>query len=88
MCAALVNGAAAHALDFDDVNIAMGGHPSALALSASLAGGVKAIDTRIHPLRLTHVNRPFLHSELDAKFSVQYCLARGLHDALMSLASG
>jgi 2-methylcitrate dehydratase PrpD len=35
--AAIVNGAAAHALDFDDVNQAMPGHPSAAVLPALLA---------------------------------------------------
>jgi 2-methylcitrate dehydratase PrpD len=35
--AALCNGTAAHALDFDDTNFAMMGHPSAPALSAALA---------------------------------------------------
>jgi 2-methylcitrate dehydratase PrpD len=35
--AALVNGAAAHALDFDDVNLAMPGHPSVAVLPALLA---------------------------------------------------
>jgi 2-methylcitrate dehydratase PrpD len=35
--AALVNGAAAHALDFDDVNLAMPGHPSVAILPALLA---------------------------------------------------
>jgi 2-methylcitrate dehydratase PrpD len=34
--AALVNGAASHALDFDDVNMAMTGHPSVVLLSALL----------------------------------------------------
>jgi 2-methylcitrate dehydratase PrpD len=34
---ALVNGAAAHALDFDDVNLAMPGHPSVAILPALLA---------------------------------------------------
>lgn len=37
MSAALVNGAAAHALDFDDVNLAMPGHPSVAILPALLA---------------------------------------------------
>src|SRR6516164_8770866 len=32
--AALVNGAASHALDYDDVNLAMSGHPSVVLLSA------------------------------------------------------
>ncbi len=35
--AALVNGAAAHALDYDDVNMAMPGHPSVAILPALLA---------------------------------------------------
>jgi len=34
--AALVNGTASHALDFDDCNNTMGGHPSAPVLSALL----------------------------------------------------
>lgn len=37
--AALVNGATAHALDFDDVNLAISGHPSAVIFSALLALG-------------------------------------------------
>src|SRR5712691_1826168 len=37
--AALANGTAAHALDFDDTNFAMLGHPSAPVLSAGLAAG-------------------------------------------------
>jgi 2-methylcitrate dehydratase PrpD len=35
--AALVNGTAAHALDYDDVNIAITGHPTAVVLPAALA---------------------------------------------------
>jgi len=37
LSAALVNGAAAHALDFDDVNLAMPGHPSVAILPGLLA---------------------------------------------------
>ena len=37
--AALVNGAASHALDYDDVNLTMGGHPSVPILPAILALG-------------------------------------------------
>ena len=37
LAAALVNGAAGHALDFDDVNIAMPGHPSVAILPGLLA---------------------------------------------------
>lgn len=36
-CAALVNGVAINALDFDDVSIAMNGHPSAVILPAAMA---------------------------------------------------
>jgi len=39
---------------------------------------VKRIDTMSHPRRLKHTNRPDPQSALDAKFSVQYCLARAL----------
>src|SRR5215472_11430432 len=38
LSAALVNGAAAHALDYDDVNMAMPGHPSVAILPALLPG--------------------------------------------------
>ncbi|HYL60957.1 MAG TPA: MmgE/PrpD family protein, partial [Candidatus Acidoferrales bacterium] len=37
LTAALVNGAAAHALDFDDTHMAMGGHPSVPVIPAVLA---------------------------------------------------
>ena len=37
LSAALVNGAAAHALDYDDVNMAMPGHPSVAILPGLLA---------------------------------------------------
>ncbi|MEJ0017729.1 MAG: MmgE/PrpD family protein [Acetobacteraceae bacterium] len=37
LSAAMVNGAASHALDFDDVNLAMTGHPTVVLLSALLA---------------------------------------------------
>src|SRR5262245_40368258 len=41
--AALANGTAAHALDFDDTNFALLGHPSAPVLSAALAAGELAL---------------------------------------------
>src|SRR5215468_4026622 len=41
--AALANGTAAHALDFDDTNFAMLGHPSAPVLAAALATGELAL---------------------------------------------
>lgn len=37
--AALINGTASHALDYDDVNLAISGHPSAVILPALLAAG-------------------------------------------------
>ena len=39
-----------------------------------------------HPRRLAHTNRPTLRSALDAKFSVQYCLARALVDGQVVLS--
>jgi len=51
------------------------------------ASDIAKIDTRIHPLRLTHVNRPELRNSLDAKFSVQYCAARALLEGGLSFAS-
>ena len=41
--AALANGIAGHALDFDDTNFAMMGHPSVPVLSAALAAGELAL---------------------------------------------
>jgi 2-methylcitrate dehydratase PrpD len=38
-----------------------------------------------HPRRLNHTNRPDPRSNLDAKFSVQYCLARGLVSGHVSI---
>ena len=46
---------------------------------------VERIDSWTHPRRLAHTNRPNPQSELDAKFSVQYCLARGLVDRRVSI---
>ena len=43
-------------------------------------GDVARIDAWIHARRLVHTNRPDPRSALDAKFSLQYCLARMLAD--------
>lgn len=51
------------------------------------ARDVAAIEVYLHPLRLTHVDRPLLRTSLDAKFSVQYCLARALIDGRIVLDS-
>jgi len=39
---------------------------------------VTRIESQTHPRRLAHTNRPDPRGALDAKFSVQYCLARAL----------
>jgi 2-methylcitrate dehydratase PrpD len=39
---------------------------------------VERVESWTHPRRLAHTNRPDPKSALDAKFSVQYCLARAL----------
>ena len=42
------------------------------------ADRIERIDSWTHPRRLAHTNRPDPQSGLDAKFSVQYCLARAV----------
>ncbi len=42
------------------------------------AGAIARVDSWTHPSRLGHTDRPDPHSALDAKFSVQYCVARAL----------
>ncbi|HSQ04354.1 MAG TPA: MmgE/PrpD family protein [Burkholderiales bacterium] len=44
------------------------------------ADAVERIDSWTHRRRLEHTNRPDPQSQKDAKFSVQYCLARALID--------
>jgi 2-methylcitrate dehydratase PrpD len=46
---------------------------------------VERVEAWTHPRRLAHTNRPDPNSPLDAKFSVQYCLARGLLDGQVVL---
>jgi 2-methylcitrate dehydratase PrpD len=46
---------------------------------------VARVDSWTHPRRLMHTNRPEPNSELDAKFSVQYCLARALTHGRVAL---
>lgn len=61
-------------------------HPAVDAMLALRAehdivpGKVARIDSRTHPRRLAHTDRPDPQSGLDAKLSVQYCLARALLD--------
>ena len=47
---------------------------------------VARIDSWTHARRLEHTNRPDPQSSLDAKFSVQYCLARALVDRKITMA--
>lgn len=46
---------------------------------------VARIDSWTHPRRLEHTNRPDPQSSLDAKFSVQYTLARALQDRTVKI---
>lgn len=47
---------------------------------------VERVVSRTHQRRLRHTNRPHIRSALDAKFSVQYCLARALIDRQVVLS--
>jgi 2-methylcitrate dehydratase PrpD len=49
------------------------------------AADVERIDSWTHTRRLEHTNRPDPQSELDAKFSVQYCLARAVLDRKVAI---
>ncbi|MEK6592586.1 MAG: MmgE/PrpD family protein [Pseudomonadota bacterium] len=46
---------------------------------------VERIDSWTHARRLEHTNRPDPQSTMDAKFSVQYCLARALTDGKVAI---
>ena len=46
---------------------------------------VERIEAWTHTRRLEHTNRPNPQSELDAKFSVQYCLARAVTDRKVAI---
>lgn len=47
---------------------------------------IARVECWTHPRRLNHTNRPDPRSNLDAKFSVQYCVARGLVQRRVVLA--
>ena len=49
------------------------------------AADVERIESWTHPRRLEHTNRPDPQSALDAKFSVQYCLARAIIDRKVAI---
>ena len=47
---------------------------------------VERVESWTHPRRLAHTNRPDPRGALDAKFSVQYCLARALLHRQVAIA--
>src|SRR5205814_1903781 len=71
--AALVNGTAAHALDFDDVSNSLGGHPSAPILPAIFALG-EVLDRPEKPVG----GRDFITAYV-AGFETETRIARGVH---------
>ena len=50
-----------------------------------LPDDIERVDVWTHPRRLEHTNRPEPKSALDAKFSVQYCMARALVDRRVAI---
>ena len=67
-------------------------HPAVDAILALVrehdiaADDIERVDSWTHPRRLEHTNRPDPNSALDAKFSVQYCLARAAVNRKVVLA--
>jgi len=49
------------------------------------ADDIERVDVWTHTRRLEHTNRPEPKSDLDAKFSVQYCMTRALLDRRISM---
>jgi 2-methylcitrate dehydratase PrpD len=49
------------------------------------ADDIERVDVWTHTRRLEHTNRPEPKSNLDAKFSVQYCMARALLDRKIAI---
>jgi len=85
-------------LDLIDPGVAFKRHPCCASTHPALdalmrimseqglsADRVKSIRSWTHPRRLKHTNRPNPKSGLDAKFSVQYVLARAALDGAVSL---
>jgi 2-methylcitrate dehydratase PrpD len=48
-------------------------------------GDIERVDVWTHARRLEHTNRPDPKSDLDAKFSVQYCMTRALLDRRIAI---
>ena len=49
------------------------------------AGDIERVDVWTHARRLEHTNRPEPKSDLDAKFSVQYCMTRAILDRRIAI---
>jgi len=49
------------------------------------ADDIERVDVWTHSRRLEHTNRPDPKSDLDAKFSVQYCMARAILDRKIAI---
>jgi 2-methylcitrate dehydratase PrpD len=49
------------------------------------SGDIERVDVWTHARRLEHTNRPEPKSDLDAKFSVQYCMTRALLDRRIAI---
>ena len=46
---------------------------------------IAKVDIWVHESRLPHCNRPFPKTDLDAKFSIQYCAVRGILNGAVKL---
>ena len=66
--AALINGTASHALDYDDVSGVMGGHPSAMLVPSMIALG-ESLDSTGRDLALAYV----------VGYETECRIARGVH---------
>ena len=82
--AALLNGVAAHVLDYDNTAANMGGHVSAVMVPALLAAA-EAFNCSGEAVLVAHTDRAQPRTGLEAKFSVQYCVASALLDGCVLL---
>ncbi|MXW34755.1 MAG: MmgE/PrpD family protein [Chloroflexi bacterium] len=47
---------------------------------------VVSVRVLAHPSRIPHIDRPEVHTGLEGKFSIQYCVARAIHDGALRLS--
>ena len=47
---------------------------------------VVSVRVLAHPSRIPHIDRPEVHTGLEGKFSIQYCVARAVHDGALRLS--